>query len=66
MSEARAITEHLIEEGIAARAHFQVWWALRNLALPRFLPAMDHSAYVDFFHASNSGHYPRWTPKTGQ
>lgn len=57
MSDARDITEHLIEEGIAARAHFEVWWALRNLALPRLLPAMNDLRYVDFFHASNSGHY---------
>lgn len=57
MSEARTITEVLIEEGIAARAHFQVWWALRNLAIPRFLKTMNNYEYVDFFHASNAGHY---------
>ena len=57
MSEARDITEHLIEEGTAARAHFQVWLALRNLAVQRLLPAMNDLSYVDFFHASNSGHY---------
>jgi hypothetical protein len=57
MSNARAISLLLIEEGISARAHFQVWWALRNLALPKYLPAMNDANYVDFFHASNSGHY---------
>jgi hypothetical protein len=57
MSEARAITQVLIEEGIAARAHFQVWWALRNLAIPQFLRTMNNWDYVDFFHASNAGHY---------
>lgn len=57
MSDARAIIEVLIEEGIAARAHFQVWLALRNLAIPRFLPTMNNLEYVDFFHASNAGHY---------
>lgn len=57
MSTARTITLRLIEEGINARAHFQVWWALRNLALPKYLPAMNDRAYVDFFHAANSGHY---------
>ncbi|MGA2515664.1 MAG: hypothetical protein ABSG44_03855 [Thermodesulfobacteriota bacterium] len=57
MSEARAIIEVLIEEGNAARAHFQVWWALRNVAIPRFLPTMNNLEYVDFFHASNAGHY---------
>ena len=55
--EARAIATTLIEEGIAARAHFQVWWALRNKALPRFYDAMNNLEYVDFFHASNAGHY---------
>lgn len=57
MSTAHAITLLLIEEGIAARAHFQVWWALRNLAIPKYLPIMNDGSYVDFFHASNSGHY---------
>jgi len=57
MSNAHAISLLLIEEGKSARAHFQVWWALRNLALPNLLPAMNDSNYVDFFHASGSGHY---------
>ncbi len=47
----------LIDEGAAARAHFQVWWTLRNLALPDYYKTMNHKEYVDFFHASNSGHY---------
>lgn len=57
MNRAQTITHQLIEEGIAARAHFQVWWALRNLAIPKYLPAMNDMSYVDFFHASDSGHY---------
>lgn len=57
MSEAIEIAKVLIEEGVAARGHFQVWWALRNKALPRFYETMDNPEYVDFFHASNSGHY---------
>jgi len=57
MSTAHAITLLLIEEGSAARAHFQVWWALRNLAIPKYLCAMNDASYIDFFHASNSGHY---------
>lgn len=57
MSRAQTITLQLIEEGVAARVHFQVWWALRNLALPKYLLAMNDLTYVDFFHASNSGHY---------
>jgi hypothetical protein len=57
MTSARDITELLIEEGINARAHFQVWWGLRNLALPDYYSAMSESTYVDFFRAANSGHY---------
>ena len=57
MSEAIEIAKVLIEEGIAARGHFQVWWALRNKALPRFYETMDNHEYVDFFHASNAAHY---------
>ena len=57
MTRLSTIVQHLIEEGIAARAHFQTWWALRNRAIPDFLPDMNHLEYVDFFHVSNSGHY---------
>jgi len=57
MSEARKILDDLMEEGSAATAHFHTWWALRNLALPDFYEAMNDYTYVDFFHASNSGHY---------
>lgn len=57
MGESRVIVERLIEEGIAAKAHFQIWWTLRNLALPEFHGTMSDFSYVDFFHASNSGHY---------
>ncbi|MBB6186664.1 hypothetical protein [Rhodanobacter sp. MP7CTX1] len=57
MTVAFKILGHLIDEANAARAHFQVWWALRNLALPEFYDTMNDSKYVQFFHASNSGHY---------
>ena len=57
MTTARDITELLIEEGVAARAHFQAWWALRNLALPQYHRTMSEFPYVDFFLAANSGHY---------
>lgn len=57
MSEARNILNDLIEEAGAARAHFHTWWALRNRALPDFYEAMSDYTYVDFFHASNTGHY---------
>lgn len=57
MATSREITNRLIEEGIGARAHFQIWWALRNLALPKYYQTMSQLRYVDFFHAANSGHY---------
>lgn len=57
MSTAHNITLRLIEEGINARAHFQIWWALRNLAFPKYLPTMNNLDYVDFFHVSSSGSY---------
>lgn len=57
MSEAHRILEDLMEECGVATAHFHTWWALRNLALPRFYDAMNDYTYVDFFHASNTGHY---------
>lgn len=56
MRKATRIAYILIDEGKKARAHFQVWWALRNKALPKYYKSMSDLAYVDFFHASNSGH----------
>lgn len=57
MTTATIMTRLLIDEGIKARAHFQIWWALRNLALPKYYKTMNDLSYVDFFHAANSGHY---------
>ena len=57
MSGAQKIVELLIEEGIAARAHFQIWWALRNLAIPRYLDTMNDHKHVDFFYAVSTGSY---------
>lgn len=57
MPTATHITKILIDEGIKARAHYQVWWALDNRALPKYFDAMNDWSYVDFFHAANSGHY---------
>lgn len=55
MSGARTILVQLMEEGSAARAHFQVWWALRNLAIPQYLPTMDNHA--DFFIGTSAAHF---------
>jgi hypothetical protein len=57
MSEVRQILDDLMKECGVATAHFHTWWALRNLALPKFYEAMNDYSYVDFFHASNTGHY---------
>lgn len=55
MNDARQIFWQLFEEASAASGYFHTWWALRNLAIPAYLPAMNNYEYVDFFHASNSG-----------
>jgi hypothetical protein len=57
LTNATDLAYLLIEEGSKARVHFQVWWTLRNLALPKYYNAMTDNSYVDFFHAANSGHY---------
>lgn len=57
MSEVHRILDDLMEECGVATAHFHTWWALRNLALPKYYEAMNDYSYVDFFHASNTGHY---------
>ena len=51
------ILETLLDDATAARAHFHFWWSLRHIALPEFHRTMNHFSYVDFFHASNAGHY---------
>jgi len=55
MSDLYQQFDRLLEEAGAARAYFHTWWGLRNLALPDYLPTMNHHEYVDFFHAANSG-----------
>lgn len=57
MTQSLKIVLRLIEEGTKARAHFQIWWVLRSLALPKYYWTMSDSSYIDFFHAANSGHY---------
>lgn len=44
-------------ECIAAKSHFEVWWALRNRALPDYYSTMDDGNYVDFFIATSAAHY---------
>lgn len=57
MTSSQEILHSLIEEANAAKAHYQVWWALRNLALPDFYSTMNNEKIRLFFHASNSGSY---------
>lgn len=57
MASSQEIIHTLVEEGNAAKAHYQVWWALRNRALPDFYSVMNNESVRLFFHASNAGHY---------
>jgi len=55
MNDTQQIFWRLFEEASAASRYFHTWWALRNLAIPAYLPVMNDYEYIDFFHASNSG-----------
>src|SRR5262245_21297920 len=55
MSDARTATTLLMEEGSAARGHFQVWWALRNRAFPKYETMMNEHA--DFFNSTSAAHF---------
>lgn len=57
MASSVDIIHTLIEEGNVAKAHSQIWWALRNRALPDFYHVMNNEGVRLFFHASNAGHY---------
>jgi hypothetical protein len=37
--------------------YFHTWWALRNLAIPKYLSTMNSYEFVDFFHAASSGFF---------
>lgn len=57
MSNVLHVIHNLIDHGNCAQAHFQIWWALRNCALPEYSETMNDPDVRLFFHASNSGHY---------
>lgn len=59
MEEVSALLRRLADTANAAQAHYQIWFALRGhgKALPRYYQDMNDFRYVDFFHASNAGHY---------
>jgi hypothetical protein len=45
----------LVDSAIAAKAHFEVWWAQASEAKPHLVGIMN--AHSDFFHASYDAHY---------
>lgn len=49
------ILDDLVHSAIAAKTHFEVWWAQASEARPHLVDAMD--TYSDFFHASYNAHY---------
>ena len=59
MDEIRKLLKRIADSVNAAQAHYQIWFTLRGKgkALPEYYDDMDDYRYVDFFHASNTGHY---------
>lgn len=59
MDDLRTLLTRMADSANAARAHFQIWFTLRGVgkALPEYYQDMNDYRYVDFFHASNAGHY---------
>lgn len=59
MEEISALLRRLADTANAAQAHYQIWFTLRGhgKALPAYYQDMNDFRYVDFFHASNAGHY---------
>jgi hypothetical protein len=53
----RNILYKIIDSHTAATAHYQIWFTLRNKALPEFFQTMNNQDYLDFFHAANSGNF---------
>ena len=59
MDEIKKLLKRIADSVNAAQAHYQIWFTLRGQgeALPEYYDDMDDYRYVDFFHASNAGHY---------
>lgn len=49
------ILNDLVDSAIAAKAHYEVWWAQASEAKPQLLAVMN--AHSDFFFASYDAHY---------
>ncbi len=45
----------LVDSAIAAKSHYEVWWAQASEAKPKLVGLMN--AHSDFFHASYDAHY---------
>ena len=51
----RQLFRRIQEEAMKSRMYFHTWWGLVNRALPEHHSTINDWAYVDFFHAANSG-----------
>ena len=47
--------QRIQDEAKRSRMYFHTWWGLVNRALPEYHSTINDWAYVDFFHAANSG-----------
>ncbi|MES3007564.1 MAG: hypothetical protein V4751_07325 [Pseudomonadota bacterium] len=59
MTDLQKLLRRIADSLNAAQAHYQIWFTLRGdgKALPDYYDEMDDYRYVDFFEASNAGHY---------
>ena len=54
MSPSKILSD-LVDSAIAAKTHYEVWWAQASEAKPKLVGLMN--AHSDFFHASYDAHY---------
>lgn len=59
MTDLQKLLRRIADSLNAAQAHYQIWFTLRGhgKALPDYYDEMNDYRYVDFFEASNAGHY---------
>jgi hypothetical protein len=67
INEIKGLFDRIVDSVNAAQAHYQIWFTLRGQgkALPEFHSDMNDYRYVDFFEASNAGHYKLMFTRTG-
>ena len=53
----KKMIKDLVQEGMAARASYQVWFVLRQEAFPDYEETIKQRDYCDFFDLSGSAHY---------